>query len=340
MKKDVSNKSERPSSGSSVSSKTSTSKSSSHKHEKHDKPKGPSKEELKKVNADLYREIEVLTAENQVLKATVSAVIDKLIENAKIKGVDITNEIYNPNVSEIPTDSIVDLTEKTTKEQPRSHTMEGRVEELETRITHLNMELAKLLRTKINIENGLDEVIEMDDLNTAKVKAKELKMEIRGSSLFTFLDSVLDEEFPDDTSSDDTSLDNTPTQTNHRPPGPCIVNLKTQPELDLTPPVKKYPGDTHIKHMHKDLRQYVIQQLSLQKANGADWRMFGERIGIPSETLSQWKRWKLDNTMFYVLQTWSQSPGASVRLLHRHLVSPQMRNTLLAKRISDFYLVD
>ena len=178
MKKDASNKLERPSSGSSVSSKTSTSKSSSHKHEKHDKPKGPTKEELKKVNAELYREIEVLTAENQVLKATVSAVIDKLIENAKIKGVDIAKEIYNPNVSEIPTESIVDLTEKTTAEQPRSHTMEGRVEELETRITHLNMELAKLLRTRINIENGLDELIEKDDLSAAKVKAKELKMEI------------------------------------------------------------------------------------------------------------------------------------------------------------------
>lgn len=187
MKKETGSKSERPgqgaspsrpSSASSVSSKTSTSKSSSQKHEKHDRPKGPSKEELKKLNVELSKELETLTAENQVLKATVSAVIDKLIENAKIKGVDVPDEIYNPNVSEIPTESIVDLTEQVTAEPLKSNTMEGRVEELETRITHLNMELAKLLRTRINVENGLDDVIETDNLETAIVKARELKMEI------------------------------------------------------------------------------------------------------------------------------------------------------------------
>ncbi|KAH3853381.1 hypothetical protein DPMN_095903 [Dreissena polymorpha] len=66
----------------------------------------------------------------------------------------------------------------------------------------------------------------------------------------------------------------------------------------------------------------------------------GERLGIPQETISQWKRWKIEQPMFYMLQTWSQSSGATVRMLHRHLVSPQMRCTLLAKRISDFYKVD
>ena len=88
-----------------------------------------------------------------------------------------------------------------------------------------------------------------------------------------------------------------------------------------------------------NIRLYMVDFFSYFCA-GADWRMIGERIGIAAETLSQWKRWKLENPMFYVLQTWSQSPGATVRLLHRHLVSPQMRNTLLAKRLSDFYMVD
>ena len=56
-----------------------------------------------------------------------------------------------------------------------------------------------------------------------------------GSSLFTFLDSVLDGEFTDDTSSEDTSLDSTPSHTNQRPPVNCIVSLKTDQDLDLTP---------------------------------------------------------------------------------------------------------
>lgn len=327
--------SSRPSSGSSVSSKTSTSKSSSQK------VKGPSKEELKKANEELFREVEMLNGENQVLKATISAVIEKLIENAKIKGVDVPEEIDNPNVCEIPTESIVYLTEEMTAEEPKSHTMEGRIEELETRITHLNMELAKLLRTRINLENGLDDLIESPDLEYAKCKAKELKMEIRGSSLFTFLDSVpvVDDNLPANSS----SCNNLKIEFQHSEiqKHQVIGTVNgSDKKLDLTPPLRKYPGDTHIKNMHKDLRQYIIQQLSLQKANGADWRMIGERIGIAAETLSQWKRWKLENPMFYVLQTWSQSPGATVRLLHRHLVSPQMRNTLLAKRLSDFYMVD
>ena len=181
MKKDGSNKSERPgagvassrpSSGSSASSKTSTSKSNSHK------PKGPSKEELKKANEELYKEVEKLNGENQILKSTVTAIIDKLIENSKVKGIDIPEEIYTANVCEIPSNSLVDLTEQLTAEEPKSHTVEGRIEELETRITHLNMELAKLLRTRINLENGLDELIESPNLDTAKLKAKELITEI------------------------------------------------------------------------------------------------------------------------------------------------------------------
>ena len=100
--------------------------------------------------------------------------------------------------------------------------------------------------------------------------------------------------------------------------------------------VRKPPKTGFLTPFTKHLYMYLITN----SYAGADWRMFGERIGIPSETMYQWKRWKLDYPMFYVLQSWSQSPGATVRLLHRHLVSPQMRNTLLAKRLSDFYCVD
>ena len=182
MKRDIGNKSEhpgtgvpssRPSSGSSsVSSKTSTSKSNSHK------PKGPSKEELKKANEDLYKDVEKLNGENQILKSTITSLIDKLIENSKVKGVDIPEELYTADVCEIPSNTLVDLTEQLTAEEPKSHTVEGRIEELETRITHLNMELAKLLRTRLNVENGLDDLLESSNFETAKLKAKELIVEI------------------------------------------------------------------------------------------------------------------------------------------------------------------
>ncbi|XP_053399450.1 uncharacterized protein LOC128557027 [Mercenaria mercenaria] len=347
MKKDNNNLSDkmsssRPSSAGSVSSKASSSqKSKEHKQ----RNKGPSKEEIIKANTELCREVESLNEENQLLKSTVTAVIDKLIENAKIKGIKVSKVIENPNVTEIPAESLVALTEKMTAESRKSDTMEYRVEELETRITHLNTELAKLLRTRVNVENGLDEILnDCDNVDEIKVKTKELIREIKGNSLFTFLDSLPFE--PVHLSTDTSprlSISSLTPESHSTPrtsiPKPVTVVLKKE-NLDLRPPVKKFDGNTPIKDMHKDLRQYVEQQLSLPKGNGADWRLMGERLGIPQETINQWKRWKLEQPMHYVLQAWSASPGATVRLLHRHLVSPQMRSTLLAKRISDFYQVD
>lgn len=186
MKKDNNNHSEktsssRPSSAGSVSSKASSQKNKEHRQ----KDKGPSKDELLQANSDLCREVEALNEENQLLKNTVTAVIDKLIENAKIKGIKIPRDIENPNVTEIPADSLVSLTEKMTAESHKSNTVEYRVEELETRITHLNTELAKLLRTRVNVENGLDEMLnDCDNVEDIKVKAKEL---IREISMYHFL---------------------------------------------------------------------------------------------------------------------------------------------------------
>lgn len=348
MKKDNNNHSDktslsRPSSASSVSSKASSQKNKEHKQ----KEKGPSKDELIQANSELCREVESLNEENQLLKSTVTAVIDKLIENAKIKGIKIPKEIENPDVTEIPAESLVMLTEKMTAESHKSNTMEYRVEELETRITHLNTELAKLLRTRVNVENGLDEILnDCDNIDDIKIKAKDLIRDIRGSSLFTFLDSLpsdnthLSAETSPRLSISSPLPENQSTpRTNQTKPRTFTVVLNND-NLDLRPPAKKLDGNTLIKDMHKDLRQYVENQLSLPKGNGADWRLMGERLGIPQETINQWKRWKLDQPMHYVLQAWSASPGATVRLLHRHLVSPQMRCTLLAKRISDFYHVD
>lgn len=163
----------RPSSGSSASSRSSSQKSK-------DKVKeGPSREEISRANEKLSTEIEDLTSENQLLKSIVGAVVDKLVENAKIKGISIPAEIDNPHVTEIPVDSLVAFTEKLTGEAPKSNTMEFRVEELETRITHLNTELAKLLRTRVYVENGLDEIVnDEDNMEKVRLKARDLLREI------------------------------------------------------------------------------------------------------------------------------------------------------------------
>ena len=68
--------------------------------------------------------------------------------------------------------------------------------------------------------------------------------------------------------------------------------------------------------------------------------MLAERIGIDTETIKQWTDLKLNYPMGKVFDYWVKDGNSSVRMLHRHLKSPQMRCTLLAKRVADFYEVD
>ena len=68
--------------------------------------------------------------------------------------------------------------------------------------------------------------------------------------------------------------------------------------------------------------------------------MLAERVGIDPEDIAYWYSLKLECPMGRVLGAWGESDSASVRMLHRHLMSPQMRCTLLGRRIADFYAVD
>ncbi|KAH3853379.1 hypothetical protein DPMN_095901 [Dreissena polymorpha] len=226
----------RPSSGSSVSSRSSSQKTK-------EKPvdKGPTKEELIQANTELSREVENLTTENQLLKSTIGAVIDKLIENAKIKGVKVSRDVENPNVSEVSADSLVSLTEKLTAEKRKSDTMEFRVEELETRITHLNTELAKLIRTRVNVENELDELLtNCHTFEESKKKATEILRDVRSTKLFTFLDSLPLEDLGSGEVTPvqlpGTPLTSTPRNSSKPLPQTLTVILNTEkPEFDSAP---------------------------------------------------------------------------------------------------------
>jgi len=71
---------------------------------------------------------------------------------------------------------------------------------------------------------------------------------------------------------------------------------------------------------------------------GADWRVLAQRVGLAQTTIDELASQNLMNTAGHVLERWTEScPAATVRLLHRHLVSPTMRCTILGKRLADFY---
>lgn len=67
--------------------------------------------------------------------------------------------------------------------------------------------------------------------------------------------------------------------------------------------------------------------------------MFASRVGIDNETIKEWDSFSLQCPMGRVLACWGESPSATVRMMHRHLMSPQLRYTLLGKRVADFYNV-
>ena len=68
--------------------------------------------------------------------------------------------------------------------------------------------------------------------------------------------------------------------------------------------------------------------------------MLAERVGIKNDMIEEWRSLRLECPTGRVLAEWGDSEAATVRMLHRHLSSPQMRCTLLARRIADFYQVE
>ena len=54
------------------------------------------------------------------------------------------------------------------------HGLQVRLEELETRITQLNGELAKLLRLKLKVESGLRDMEQMSSVEDLRVQGKRL----------------------------------------------------------------------------------------------------------------------------------------------------------------------
>ena len=50
-----------------------------------------------------------------------------------------------------------------------------------------------------------------------------------------------------------------------------IVTFSTKIYINLIvkfQPTKKMPGDSHIRNMHRDLRLYVMREMSLEKTSG------------------------------------------------------------------------
>lgn len=154
-------------SGSSRAKKAASAKKRGNKEE----PEDPAFAQLRMLNEDLQKE-------NSSLKETTAHYHQKL--QAIIQHVlDINVDNYKPgeglSLVDIPESDITTLvTNLTIAPSSCVHGFEVRLEELETRLTHMNIELAKLLKLKLKIEKGLKDMEKMYTVEDLKVNAKRM----------------------------------------------------------------------------------------------------------------------------------------------------------------------
>lgn len=295
---------------------------------KKEKPKTPKQmvAELTEQNEKLTTELTTVKNEADGMRFKLDALSKKLVASVNKKEFKISTDT-DPNTLSL--DTLLDMLGKlVVKKRINEMSVEARAEELETRVTEMSMDLAKMTKKTLAYETGLADIANSSDLEEIRDRVYSLQL-IAGQSYHTFtaLDPMRKEEPYLN------GVDEIPDSATSR-------SLQNAAKLNLVPPQRKFPGETHLKTMHKDLRLYVMKELSVQKPSGADWRMFAERVGVEQETIEYWKSLRLEFPMGRVLAEWSESPAASVRMLHRHLMSPQLRCTILGKRVADFYEVD
>lgn len=276
--------------------------------------------ELTTENAMLKEEKEELLKSNEETKSKLEAISKKILDN-----IDRTEYSLPEGIEplQIKIDVLEDMLTKIITKQmvKKKKSLAERIEELETRVTEQNEQIARHLRARSRYETCLSDILRCNDFNAIRAKVEITRLEI----------------------------DEPPNILYPTTGAPAIVtspaNYMSLVNLNVTPeragksqmPICKFPGDTHIKQMVKELKIYIIRDLSMEKPSRSDWRLLALRTGIPEDVIQEWEEMKLECPCAYVFARWGESESATVRMLHRHLVSPQMRCSILGKRIADFY---
>lgn len=142
------------------------------------------------------------------------------------------------------------------KKKVREVSVEARIEELETRVTQMNSEMAKMCKKSIAYENGLHDLLSSTNLDEVKDKIYDLQF-IAGKQYESI--TVADYQTPKPPTIDGIE---------RRHDTACKRMIDNEIELNLVPPADKLPGDTHISDMHKNLRLHLINELSYTKRSG------------------------------------------------------------------------
>ncbi|XP_013388527.1 uncharacterized protein LOC106157437 [Lingula anatina] len=272
---------------------------------------------LLQENKTLQEEKDAITKELDDLKTKFSVLGKKILDHADKAEYGLEDDL---DPLQVNLDDLLGMLSKVISRDKKKNRMETRIEELETRVTQLTVEQAELLRVRAKYEEGLSEICQCYDMPAVKVLVEKIRVEADIPPHFL--------EYPHGYCTSTGPL-------KHPPPHIVPANVLNTPK-----PRQRLPGDTHIRNMLKELKVFIIKELNMEKPSRADWRTLALRVGIPESIIEKWRYDQLDSPCSHVLAKWSESCAATVRMLHRHLLSPQLRSIILVRRIEDFYDVE
>ncbi|XP_067944568.1 uncharacterized protein [Watersipora subatra] len=239
--------------------------------------------------------------------------------------------------------------------------IELRIEELEQRVTEQNTNYQSITRKNLRCMEGVKEALECSSPHEVKFLLRRLKQDLlvedpidRPSSAPAPRQHVVASQLAHSQLAHSqlahSQLAHSQLAHSQLPPADeelpfadaNIEFLKSMENRQMTTPrpIRKHSGDTHVKHLLPDLREVICKELSLESCQRGDWRHFAHLIGISTETIQFWRRLDMHNPMEQVINFWKDQSSANVRLLHRILMSQQLKAVHLAKLVSEFYYID
>lgn len=143
--------------------------------------------ELTEQNNSLTNELNSMRNENDTLKIKLETMVMKMLEVLPKKAFQIKE---NMNYTEVPLDTLVEMMGKLiVKKKLQEMSVEARIEELETRVTQMSMDIAKMTKKTMAYENGLQDLLKMNDLNEVHDQVYHLQL-IAGNKSLVFFVSI------------------------------------------------------------------------------------------------------------------------------------------------------
>ena len=130
--------------------------------------------ELTEQNTLLTEELNSLRNENDILKIKIETTIGRMLEVLPKKQFGIKDDT---KYSEIPLDTLSTMMDKLiVKKKLQDVSVEARVEELETRVTQMSMDIAKMTKKTIAYENGLHDLLKTKDIDDVYDRVYQLQL--------------------------------------------------------------------------------------------------------------------------------------------------------------------